>query len=130
MVSTLVRIFRWKTSNGKIEVPLVRGMPYVTLYYENVVPTISTINAILKINGQSVQPGMDFTSQKFDFEMNNGQTWKIYLSMDSTITFSGQKFTFQNAYSGYIRVAILTNSNMASIMDQYSNKIPIGKKHI
>ena len=105
-------------------------MPYVTLYYENAVPTISTIHAILKINGESVQPGMEFTSQKFDFEMNNGQTWKIYLSMDSKIIFSGQQFTFQNPYSGYIRVAILTNSNMASIMDQYSNKIPIGKNHI
>ena len=118
--------FRWSGGSGQLEVPLVRGMPYVTLKYSNLIPTIGTIHAILKVNGQPVQPGLDISGQSFSFEMNNGQTWKVYMSSSTSLTFTGQGFTFKSAFNGNIRVAVVKDSAVESILDQYSNVVPIG----
>ena len=112
---------------GYMDVPLVRGMAYVTIWYNNMVPTISTIHAILNVNGQSLQPGTEFYGQKFDFEMNNGQKWNLYLSQSTTIIFTGQGITFKLLYTGFVRVAINTGPSVSTILDQHANKIPIGK---
>ena len=119
---------RWSIENQSVmEVPLVRGMSYVTIWYNNLVPTISTIHAILNVNGQSFSPGAEFYGQKFDFEMNNGQKWNLYTSQPATIIFTGQGINFKFMYTGFVRVAINTGPSVSTILDQYANKIPIGK---
>ena len=112
---------------GYMDVLLVRGMAYVTIWYNNMVPTISTIHAILNVNGQSLQPGTEFYGQKFDFEMNNGQKWNLYTSQPATIIFTGQGITFKLLYTGFLRVAINTGPSVSTILDQHASKIPIGK---
>ena len=119
---------RWSIENQSVmEVPLVRGMSYVTIWYNNLVPTISTIHAILNVNGQSFSPGAEFYGQKFDFEMNNGQKWNLYTSQPATIIFTGQGINFKFMYTGFVRVAINTGPSVSTILDQHANKIPIGK---
>ena len=119
---------RWTNEyQSYMEVPLVRGMAYVTIFYNNMVPTISTIHAILNVNGQSFSPGTEFSGQKFDFEMNNGQKWNLYTSLPITIIFTGQGITFKQSYTGSVRVAINTGPSVSTILDQHANKIPIGK---
>ena len=119
---------RWNNGGQSyMEVPLVRGMAYVTIFYNDMVPTISTIHAILNVNGQSFSPGTEFYGQKFDFEMNNGQKWNLYTSQPATIIFTGQGINFKFMYTGFVRVAINTGPSVSTILDQYANKIPIGK---
>ena len=119
---------RWTNGDQSyMEVPMVRGMAYVTIFYNNMVPTISTIHAILNVNGQSFSPGTEFSGQKFDFEMNNGQKWNLYTSLPITIIFTVQGITFKQSYTGSVRVAINTGPSVSTILDQHANKIPIGK---
>merc|ERR1719491_81284 len=101
-------------------------MAYVTIFYNNMVPTISTIHAILNVNGQSFSPGTEFSGQKFDFGMNNGQKWNLYTSLPITIIFTVQGITFKQSFTGSLRVAINTGPSVATILDQHANKIPIG----
>ena len=124
---------RWKNGIGEMEVPLVRGMAYVTIFYTNLTPKISTIHAILNVNDQpSPQPGTEFSGENFSFEMNNGQKWNLYTSTPVTLVFIGvgEGFEFKEAYTGSVRAAINTSPEVSLILDQYSNKIPIGKKLI
>ena len=120
---------RWtNVDQSYMEVPLVRGMAFVTIFYNNMVPTISTIHAILNVNGQSSpQPGTEFSGQKFDFQMNNGQKWNLYTPSPTTIIFTGQGITFKQSYTGSVRVAINTGPSVSTLLDQHANKIPIGK---
>jgi endo-1,3(4)-beta-glucanase len=109
-------------------VPLVRGMAFVSMIYDNLTPHISTIHAILEINGQSVQPGDEFSGSKFSITMNNGQTWLIYTTgIQVGLTYTGTGLDFNSAFTGTIRTAYVPNSGAEAIFDAYAETIPIGK---
>ena len=48
-------------------------MPYLTTVYTGLTPEVSTIHAILSINGAS--PNASITDSRFELVLNNGQTW-------------------------------------------------------
>ena len=121
---------RYSNGGSSMELPLVRGMPYVTLFYDNMMPTITTIHAIMKINGEQAQPGTEFTGEKFTFEMNNEQTWNLYVSQSVKLLYTGQGFNFEENFSGYVRVAIGGDAARTSALDNFVDNIPIGKNHI
>ena len=118
-------IFRWQGSGGTMEAPLVRGMAYVTAKYQNLTPKIKTIHAITKVNGRSAN-GARLGGDKFTFEMNNGQTWKLYTSTHVTIYFQTSQITFEGRFSGSVRLAIVPDHAAAALLDQHSRKVPKG----
>lgn len=101
-------------------------MAYVTAQYENLTPNIKTIHAILKVNGAQAQPGSQFQGDKFNFELNNGQTWNLYTDSNVNLIFTGQGFDFQGVYNGFLRLAITYGAEMTSVLDQSSKRVPIG----
>ena len=89
--------------------PLVQGMPYVTLDFNDaagLTPQFTTIHAIITVNGQvrniffkkkwetscytllkKIQSPDDFdelTDTRFAVELNNGQTWIFYTTEETT----------------------------------------------
>lgn len=109
---------------------MVRGMAYVTLIYTNIQPTIGSIHAFLKVNGQSIQAGMEFTGDSFQIEMNNGQKWMLYLSASATIIYTGKAMTFKHVFNGSIRAALAATPEMKTVLDQHKNAIPTGTSYI
>ena len=109
-----------------MEAPLVRGMAYVTLIYSNNRPRITSIHAWLKMNGQTVQPGLTMSGDTFEFELNNGQKWVLFLSSPSSITYTGAAMTFNLIFNGAIRAAVATTPEMKTVLNQYRYAIPTG----
>jgi endo-1,3(4)-beta-glucanase len=72
--NTLVRLTR--SPDSYIEAPIVRGSAYFTTLFVGASPVISTIHAILTVNGAN--PGKH-TGSKFKLTLNNGQTWLVYV---------------------------------------------------
>ena len=101
-------------------------MAYVSMMYENLTPTMSTIHAMLNVNGQAIGGGVTVTGSKFTFEMNNGQKWIMWTSSDVSVNFNGNGFNFASVFSGSVRVAISTNAAAEGTLDQFAGKIPIG----
>ena len=98
----------------------------MTMLYSQSKPTMSTIHAMLNVNGQAIGGGLSLSGTKFTFEMNNGQKWRMWTSDSVTINFSGNGFNFASDFSGSIRVAICPNDAAAEILDQHAGSIPIG----
>jgi len=105
---------------------LVRGMAYVTLIYSGIQPTIGSIHAFLSINGQNIQPGLEFSGDKFEFELNNGQKWVLYLSSSATIIYTGQALTFKSLFNGSIRAAVAATPEMKAVLDLHRHAVPLG----
>ena len=110
-----------------VEFPVVRGMAYVTAKYSYKTPVLSSIHAILKVNGDFNPNGKQFTGTRFVVELNNQQTWIFYASTSITFTVAGGKLTSTTAFSGSIRAAVATNDLYSQqILDSHSQRIPIG----
>lgn len=56
---------------------LVRGQPYQTVLYRSLVPVVSTVHAILTVNGAAAVPGTAFTGARFVLGLNSGATWTV-----------------------------------------------------
>ena len=54
---------------------LARGQPYQTVVYRNLAPMISTVHAVLTINGAAATPGTAVTGTRFVLALNSGATW-------------------------------------------------------
>lgn len=109
-----------------LQVPLVRGMPYVTLKYQSRTPTISTIHAINTINGIGDASG-SVTDTRFRIELNNGQTWIFYASQSMTLNWSDKtSLTASAPFTGNLRAAVLFGAASETDLDTYSGKIPTG----
>lgn len=119
---------RWeKDADEWMECPLVKGSPYVSVKYNALTPIISTVHAILSVNGNAFSG--DFTGTKFKIVMNNSQTWIAYFESSVTLTSStagGYKLTAGGVYTGWVRLAYLANSGHETDLDTYATKIPTG----
>ena len=119
---------RWVTSGaGYFESPLVTGSPYISVYYSGLTPKLTTIHAILSVNGSGT-PGA-VTATKFKMTLNNGQTWIIYFDSSVTLTWSnssGWQMVAGSTFTGWMRVAYLTTSSDEAVLDSYKAKIPTG----
>ena len=107
-----------------LEVPIVQGMPYVTLNYNGLTPVFETIHAIISING--VNDDSPVTDTRFEVELNNGQTWIVYASSDVTFTRSGGVMTASGAFTGSLRAAAVIDGVNVADLDDHSAAIPTG----
>ena len=57
--------------NG-IQAPIVRGMPYATVFYNNLTPKLTFGHAVVAFNEAS--------EQRFEVSLDNGQKWLVYAS--------------------------------------------------
>ena len=107
---------RWSAG---FEAPVVRGMPYVTIFYENLTPVIKFGHAVLSVTG---------SGSRYEVTLNNQQRWIIYSSSDLVLTASGQDLVAAGTFTGSVRAAGLWDGEEGDVatLDQYSARIPTG----
>ena len=111
----------WMPGGGKFETPVVRGMPYTTVFYENLTPVLTFGGAVLSPSGQ-------VSGKRFEVTLNNGQKWIIYASSDISFNINGPTFTASGQFSGTIRVAGFWDGGSVDVakLDECAGKIPTG----
>ncbi|KEH25265.1 putative glucan endo-1,3-beta-D-glucosidase [Medicago truncatula] len=99
---------------------LVRGSPFLTFFVADSTPlSITTIHSI-----RSFSSNDSFT--KYTFKLDNDQTWILYSSLPIKLSHGLSKITSE-AFSGVIRIALLTNSNSQNeeVLDMFSTCYPV-----
>ncbi|XP_028778030.1 probable endo-1,3(4)-beta-glucanase ARB_01444 [Neltuma alba] len=94
---------------------LVRGSPYLTVAVtQRTALSIKTIHAILSFSSND-------SLTKYTIQLNNGQTWFIYVSSPINFSHTLSEIT-SDGFSGIIRIAVLPNSdsNYEAILDRFS----------
>ena len=118
----------WTSGTGTLQAPVVRGMPYLTAVYNGLTPEVTTIHAILSINGTS--PNATITDDRFELVLNNGQTWVLYASETITLVFAGNNTLIgPGDWDGVLRMAILEGNNVATssaLLDAHADAYPTG----
>merc|ERR1719153_2009029 len=108
-------------SGGRFETPIVRGMPYATVIYDNLTPSLRFGGAVLSPSGQ-------VSGEKIEVTLNNEQHWIIYASSSITFNVNGANLDATGPFSGSIRVAGYFNSNSVDTgkLDECAGRIPTG----
>ncbi|MGB1122835.1 MAG: hypothetical protein ACPG08_04860, partial [Flavobacteriales bacterium] len=118
----------WTDGTGTLQAPVVRGMPYLTAVYNGLTPEVTTIHAILSINGTS--PNATITDDRFELVLNNGQTWVLYASETITLVYAGNNTLIgPGDWNGVLRMAILEGNNVATnsaLLDVHADTYPTG----
>merc|ERR1711936_1019018 len=111
----------WMPGGGKFEAPIVRGMPYATVFYENMTPSLRFGGAVLSPSGQ-------VSGSRVEVTLNNGQKWIVYSSSDITFNVNGANLDATGQFSGSVRVAGVCDGGDGDVntLDQCSGKIPTG----
>ncbi|EIE78560.1 hypothetical protein RO3G_03264 [Rhizopus delemar RA 99-880] len=109
-------------SNGCIQFPIARGMPFVTAIYENLTPQFFTQHAILKINGKDAQNDDTFTGRKFKLSFNDNPTSTFLIYALGKEPLSLKKVGHNNLiangiYNGLIQVAKLPSEEGEGVLD-------------
>ena len=109
-------------SNGCIQFPIARGMPFVTAIYDNLTPQFFTQHAILKINGKDAQNADTFTGRKFKLSFNDNPTSTFLIYALGEEPLSLKKVGHNNLiasgiYSGLIQVAKLPSEEGEGTLD-------------
>lgn len=102
--------------------PLVKGVPYMTMFYDVLTPVLKTQHAILSVNGNGT-PG-SITNTRFKITMNNGQTWIIYTSTAITFTWTTAQLLADNTFNGWIRICNLANAAHEEVYNTFATVIP------
>ena len=107
-------------SNG-LSAPIVRGMPYVTMFYDNKTPSLKFGGAILSPSGQ-------VSGNRFEVALNNNQRWIIYTSSSVTFSVNGDTLECSAPFSGSLRAAGVAEGSQYDLntLDSHSGKIPVG----
>lgn len=124
-------------NGGVMSTKLVEGMAFLTAQYIGLVPRITTIHAILTVNGNNFDPinPVSYTGTKFVVTLSKGQKWVIYAS--ETITLVSNVLTIDGVDSHSLvaptfvndvtlRVALLPEGVDEGIYDIYSRCIVAG----
>ena len=120
-----VRVEWASPEGGTMFSPVVRGMPYLTAVYNNLTPEISTIHALLSVNGTNVNATM--TGDRFELALNNGQTWILYTSEETTFIIANNTLTATGPMMGSMRIAILDGTGASSseeLLDAHADACP------
>ncbi len=143
--------FRWKDGDKYISSPIVRGSPYITLFYHDLKPYLKTGMNIRTVNGKSIQEG-PFKGTQFEIRIENSvekglieQVWRVY--SEKEIQFQkgddAQMLIATEPYKGWVRVALLedpfdpsrferhkdswnTIQMNGKLLNEYSHSIPTG----
>ncbi|CAI5523012.1 unnamed protein product [Closterium sp. Naga37s-1] len=108
-----------------LEVPLVRGSPFLTFIFPPggppATPMLTTIHAITGVEGSS-------DSSKYRVALNNGQTWLVYLSALLTLRQDGSMLAADVPFTGTMRVALLPGSSTQdeeALLDAHLPTVPL-----
>merc|ERR1719481_1013060 len=104
-----------------LSAPIVRGMPYVTMFYDGKTPELTFEGAVLSPSG--------FVSgTRFEVTLNNNQKWIIYTSTEVKFGVSGSTLTALEPMSGSLRAAGMTEGTQYDVeaLDSHADKIPVG----
>eukprot|EP00644_Phytophthora_capsici_P016675 jgi/Phyca11/509548/fgenesh2_kg.PHYCAscaffold_47_\ len=129
-----------------MKVPMVRGSPYVTVEYQNVLPVLEFNATVLAVNGQQVQETdplakwnelQTWTSNRFELDLESLQKWILYFDKERTLqlqfanekdyrlyNWRGELTTPTNVrlvdtdfYSGAARLAIVPQGSSQAAVD-------------
>lgn len=120
-----VRVEWTAAGGGSMLSPVVRGMPYLTAVYSNLTPQLSTIHALLSVNGTNVNATM--TGDRFELALNNGQTWILYTSEVTTFIIANNTLTATTPMTGSMRIAILEGTGAVAneaLLDAHADACP------
>ena len=127
---------QWQNDQQKITAPILQGSPYLTEFFTNTSPQLSTHFKIRSINQQTKTGPLD-KAQRYELILalndHDTQTWILY--SESPILFSwninsqGEYLIASEPYSGWIRLVLQKDSRMhvendAALLDAYSKNIP------
>jgi endo-1,3(4)-beta-glucanase len=119
---------KWSDPNSSMIARVVRGMPYVTAQYAGYTPEIETIHAVLSVNGINAPQGSVHTNTRFEFFLNNGQTWVLYASGPISLTLDTlSRLSASGPFTGALRTAC-QEPGMEAVLDQHFMRIPTGGK--
>ena len=100
------------------EVPLVRGMPYVTVFFTDLTPVLKFAHAVLSVTG---------SGSRYKVSLNNGQEWLVYTAPALSLTKAGDYVSAGEKFTGSVRVAcVKRGQGDLDTLDTYSGKIPLG----
>lgn len=137
---------KWRGAGSNfMQAPIVRGMPYFTMQYNNLRPLISTPgSAMISVNGQTIPSTPPVTisnATKFVIEFagqgaGNNLILVLYATSPVTMNFSPNSASSPNPFSGYLRMAYITTKNLdptaydstsrIQLLDKYANYVPLG----
>ena len=142
---------RWRNtanpSAGYMEAPLVRGMPYFSMYYQNFRPLIAFPSPdLVSVNGHNVlgiHDSIDLTGTRFQLLLNGDsltfhrQIWMLYSTTPVTLRFKHNKITMVGtSYTGYLRMAYVSTqgrdphyadtTQRINLLDRYARFVPTG----
>jgi len=89
--------------NG-IQAPIVRGMPYATVFYNNLTPKLTFGHAVVAVVNVA-------TEQRFEVSLDNGQKWLVYASEEISLTLSESTLVASDPLTGWIRAAAVWESS-------------------
>ncbi|CAF2646360.1 unnamed protein product [Rotaria sp. Silwood2] len=114
-----------QNSQSSIIMPIVRGMTYVTFEFNSATPKISTVHAILSVNGQT---SGKITGKRFEIVLNNDQTWLLYtLNGDITLEFRENQLFGTQAITNVLRLTKKQSDSYAnSLLDSHVSVYPTG----
>jgi len=142
-LSVTIKFIDTTNSSKYYKAPLVRGMPYVTMIYNDMTPVVHTpLNAVGKINNIIANPGNQFTGSVFKLNTTGTsgafrpQTWMIYSSSSITLTVMPGAVGLQGPdnFNGFIRVAHVTydgdpnaqdTTARINLLNSYSKYVPV-----
>ena len=113
----------WQAATGTMTTPVVRGMAYATAMYSGLHPQLGTQHATLSIDGAGVPPS--WTASRFEWGMNNGQTWIVYSSEPLTWALQDGVLAAQSVLDGWVRVALKGSEDVA-LLDAHASVVPVG----
>jgi len=133
-LSATMKFYNTTNTNNYYYAPIVRGMPYVTMFYNNVTPAIYFPSpAVWKVNDVIAAANQTFTGTEFkvqtvvgDPNLYRSQTWMLFSSQSITLQFSQGAQTLgligNSPLTGYIRAAHLTYANDPNAADTTNRK--------
>lgn len=131
-------ILEWRGSQkNRMSAPVLQGSPYLTVFFQGIIPQLSSSFKYLRINKQFT-PGLIEKSNRYEIELSldndKTQTWLLYsekpIQLLWTSDYNGNQLKATQSYQGWIRLVLLKDSatalyNDSQLLDQYSKTIPL-----
>lgn len=116
---------------------IIQGSPYVTAFFTQTSPCISSRYVFSSIN-QQTKPGAVNVSNRYEIVLKKGnqqtQTWLLYTEKPTTFTWNssqtGDSLTADAHYNGWVRLVLQNDTtsalvNDAHVLDGFSATIPL-----
>jgi len=121
---TLVWAAAAANNGSKMQVPMVRGMPYVSAFYSGLKPQVLFPAAVVKtVEGK--QPPIALHGERFVVVLDNGQTWHVYLETPIDVHVEAGALRLCALYDGVLRVALAPEGS-EELLDEHAAVVPVG----